>query len=79
MKDSGRNPTGPLPPAVDARARRRHESPAHAQQVSQRVFVDAPEPDEDARIVDVVILEVERRWIGGNQLVAIGEIDPDGQ
>jgi hypothetical protein len=51
------------------------EAPRHAQQVSQSVGVDARQPHEHARIVDVMILQVIDFRVGCQQFRPAGEID----
>jgi hypothetical protein len=48
-------------------------------EIPQRVGMDPGQPDENARVVDVVILQVIRRGILLEQRVALREVHPHGQ
>src|SRR5262245_12131952 len=55
------------------------EFPRAVQEVLERVLRDARQPDEHARVVEVVILQIVDIRFFGDERVAIGEVDADNQ
>ena len=55
------------------------EAPRGREQIVHGIGPHARQPDQDARIVDVVVLEIVHGRIVGNHLVALREVDADDE